>query len=257
MPGDHHRVGPGRADRPPSTSKASRSSRFTRLRWTAPPTFRDTDSPSRGGRLVSLAAREHVAARARGRRASARGGTRGRNRRCATASSARPADERPARPPSHRQALATLGAPALEREAPGAGSHAGTKAVRTGALALLRLIGAFHGSRPRRAGLQPVYAAADSATSRSPDERRLGGPENPISRGNNAPALFPALCVKAHRSADPGRAPLVYSPALGASWSPSLAHRLAFVPQGVACRCPRTSSPPLPGASSARSSGER
>src|SRR6478672_7153634 len=84
-------------------------------------------------------------ARARARRGTAHCETPGRNRRCETASRARPADEPPGRSPSHRQALATLGATALEREAAGASSHAGTKAVRTGALALLRLIGAFHG----------------------------------------------------------------------------------------------------------------
>src|SRR6185437_1775052 len=86
-------------------------------------------------------------ARARGPRASGPGERPGRNRRCATASPARPADEPPGRPPSHRQALATLGAAALERESAGAGLHAGSNAVGAGALALLRLVGAFHGSR--------------------------------------------------------------------------------------------------------------
>ena len=50
---DDHGVGSRRAARPLSSANASRSSRLTRLRSTAPPTLRDTDSPSRGGSTSS------------------------------------------------------------------------------------------------------------------------------------------------------------------------------------------------------------
>ena len=71
-----------------------------------------------------------------------------------------------------------------------------------------------------------------------------------------AEALFLALCAKPAGAADRATSAADIFAAPGAPFhAPPSSNPPSFVPQGVACRCPRTSSPPLPGASSARSSG--
>ena len=80
---DDDRVGVRPAGASLSCANASRSSRLTRLRSTAPPTLRETDRPSRGAVVARRAGTRR--ARAPGRRATGRGGTRGRTQRCATA----------------------------------------------------------------------------------------------------------------------------------------------------------------------------
>ena len=105
------------------------------------------------------------------------------------------------------------------------------------------------------------------ASIRSADCDRFGSPRaitrrarlhdaTPARPTDSGPALFLALCAKAPGPGHLARAPLVYSPPRAPFGRPPRQSSV-FVPQGVACRCPRTSSPPLPGASSARSSAGR
>ncbi len=129
-------------------ANASRSSRLTLLRWTAPPTFRETDRPTRGrsGGGVREAVEDELPVGGR----AARAGTRARTPRCARGGrcgSAPPrssAVRRRRRPSSRRKPLASLVAPALERHAAGARAHPCTETVHARALSLLRLVGALH-----------------------------------------------------------------------------------------------------------------
>ena len=90
-----------------------------------------------------------------------------------------------------REALASLGAPALEDEPTGARAHASTEAVRASALAFLWLIGPLHGLG---------FASDLTAFSRAaPDLRRCGSP----------PAIFFAKCGHAP-GWDPEAAPRVF-----------------------------------------------
>ena len=89
-----------------------------------------------------------------GWRSSDPGDRRARTLRCATADRARHARGLIACPPGSglastrplgRQALASLVAPALQRQPSGARGHASTETVRASSLALLWLVGALHG----------------------------------------------------------------------------------------------------------------
>ena len=121
--------------------KASRSSRFTRLRSTAPPSLRPTETPSRG-------ASRHPRAGTRrppggGWRASGPRGRRDRTHRCGTACGA--CDARgPATGPYGVSRLRPLSRRRLSKRRARARAHAGAEAVAAGALALLRLVGALH-----------------------------------------------------------------------------------------------------------------
>ena len=113
-----------------------------------------------------------------------------------------------ARPPaaaSDRQALASLVAPALERQAPRARLHTRAKAVGTGALALLWLVSTFHAQRVPKQGGTTEYTQAVGLS------RRLR------VRGSERPAESPGAFSRAlrQRPAEPRkrlRSPLVYSP---------------------------------------------
>ena len=84
-PRDDDDVVVGRARARPRAANASRSRRLTRLRSTAPPTLRDTDSPRRGPSRRGVAvARERVEDEEAVADASGPGGRPARTRRCAT-----------------------------------------------------------------------------------------------------------------------------------------------------------------------------
>ena len=184
--------------RAPRSANASRRSRLTRLRSTAPPTFRETDSPRRGGRARRRAGTR--TGRARGRRASGRcRKTRSKSalrdslpRREATGSAA---DDRPVvRAHQTVRRLRPLSRRRFSVSRPARVLHPRTETVRARALALLRLIGAFHGSRRPEAGREPVYARAASRDRRDTRRRDVA---SALPRG-----LFLALCANA-----PGDAP--------------------------------------------------
>ncbi len=125
-----------RASSSAAAQKASRSSRLTLLRSTAPADLaahRDPE-PRALGRL-------RRAGRSRGRGSGTRGsgprGRRGRTRRCAKGGGA-------CEPSLRGEALAALAAPAAQHVAARAGPHAGAEPVRAGPLALLWLVGALH-----------------------------------------------------------------------------------------------------------------
>ena len=96
-----------------------------------------------------------------------------------------------------------------------------------------------------------------AASIRGADFGRSGLPARPAPRLPGRPGAF--FSRFASRPPRPGSRPARrwYIRRAGRRRRPDLANRLAPIPQGVACRCPRTQSPPLPGASSAPSSGER
>src|ERR1700712_4655569 len=88
--------------------------------------------------------------RGNGWRATGPRGTRGRTLHCETGARARNGVG-PRAPPSLRsEALAALVAPPLQHRAPSARGHAAAEPVGSGALALLRLIGALHRRREYR-----------------------------------------------------------------------------------------------------------
>ena len=139
-----------------------------RLRSTAPPTLRPTDTPSRGSSspLPRAGTRRR---RGGGSRASAPRGRRDRTRRCGRACCAcRAARGRALRAAAslRREPLAALVAAALEQRAAGARAHAGAEPVGAGALALLRLVGALHERRRRVAGQAPAAKHSGRAGAR-------------------------------------------------------------------------------------------
>src|SRR5262249_51438103 len=132
-------------------ANASRSSRLTRLRSTAPPTFRDTDRPRRGRSAVAFGnvystrwrlaverpcryTRSNSALRDSRPRLGARGVIAGPSR-------------------SAGQALAALVPTALQRQPAGARAHTRAEPVRARSLALLWLVGALHARRSGPGGL--------------------------------------------------------------------------------------------------------
>src|ERR1700744_604076 len=125
------------------------------------------------------------------RRATGRAGRHGQTLRCARAFLAL-ADARTQIPPtrgaSDRQALASLCAPSLERQAPRPRLHAGAKAVRTRAPAPLWLVSTFHlKSCPEKERNVGVYARSEARPASV-----LGRPQDP----RRPPAeLFSALCA--------------------------------------------------------------
>ncbi len=141
----------------PSIAKASRSNRLTRLRSTAPPTFRDTDSPTRAqspsprGNTYSTSSRPACERPWRNTRSKSA---------LRDSRTARPSDGRPARPSSDCQALATFVAPSLQREAARPCLHTSAESMGARAFALLRLVGTFHWLTSPGSGTErPVYAA--------------------------------------------------------------------------------------------------
>jgi hypothetical protein len=171
----------------------------------------------RTGRGAAALDRRPAGRRARrvhGQDASARAAGRVRNQHSATAALAWVAAASRSARPSHGEPLATLRPPAFESHAPGARSHACAEAMRPCALAFLRLVSAFHDSRPARAvptRSGPVYAAPN-------------GPPGPPRDSSRRPPVFLALCANARLLS---RWALVYSPA------PEHSARAPFY------RCPR------------------
>jgi hypothetical protein len=114
--------------------------------------------------------------------------TRGRSRRCGRAFRGRDAARSRPTGALDGQALAALGAAALQSQAPGSRLHARPKTMRPRSLALLRLVGAFHRSRDHR------QVASQYTQTCSQFWPNFGSRRPPL--------LFPALCAKPPRRRD-------------------------------------------------------
>src|SRR5579884_3599728 len=125
--------------------------------------------------------------RTRGLPGSAHAGSRGRNRRCATAFPVPVGGRSRGEEASHRESLAALGPSVLERQTASTSSHPLAETVGSRALALLRLVGAFHGSLA------------------------LTGEGQYTQRQRPFP-VFLALCANAVNPAARPQNPLLYSP---------------------------------------------
>ena len=162
--------------------------------------------------------------RARGRRASAPGGRRGRNR------ALRDSRERPGRgraPPaartSDRESLAAFCAAALEREPPGTRSHPRAESVRTCSLTFFRLIRAFHGSQPQarvRASIRSARSPSCRVRAALRSRPRPAPHRHPADAAFGRRRVFPAHCANASRPPRRAQGALVYSPPpSGLAWT--------------------------------------
>ena len=221
MPSHDDNVGSGRE------VLALERKRLTQEPFNQIPVHRAADLPGDGqaqpGRRVARRPVETRRAPARGRRVSDHAGRPGRSRRCATAAIVPAAAERRASRASHREPLAALRATALQRQATGARAHPVAEAVSTCALALFRLIGAFHGSRARY-GTGSEYtqrldhtggqfrgrrsAVSGAPRARVPTTRPSGGADGLRARRRFSRALRQRLPA----GPDSGIGPLIYSP---------------------------------------------
>jgi hypothetical protein len=134
--------------------------------------------------------------------------------------------------------------------------------VSSRALALLRLIGAFHGSREPRS-VRPVYARPQARP--GVGRRSRSGALQPalvlsyVAVTPQARAVtrtrgvFSALCVTPNRGGRSTTWPLVYSPGSDLAVRPLTNVRRQRSQEGVAWSCPRIWRPPPPGATSALS----
>ena len=168
-------------------ANASRSIRLTRLRSTAPPTLRDTDSPRRGRSADGVRERVEHQVAVRRRAALAVDALELRAARQAAAAGRRAASSHVNPHASGGESLAPLVAAALERQPAGARAHAGAEPVRTGALALLRLVGALHRLFAARCPTPPRPRA------RGRDARRAIGAAS-IGTAMRPRRNFPASC---------------------------------------------------------------
>src|SRR6516165_5256717 len=185
-------------------ANASRSSRLTRLRSTAPPTLRDTDRPRRGRSVVSFgnvySTRWRLAV----------------ERPCRyTRSNSALRDSRPrlgdrgfiARPSrSAGQALAALVPTALQRQPSSPRAHARAEPVRARPLALLWLVGALHA---RRSG--PGTSVSRPASRSCAARRRSPSIESRPTR-DPAPSGWPNFLAKCDQPPSAGQEASVYSP---------------------------------------------
>ena len=148
---------------------------MTLLRSTAPPTLRPTETPRRTPRRRRPRRAGTRRGPESGSPASGRPGRRGRSRRCARGGPASCAPRLAGSAHLRREALAALAAPAPDDRAAVARPHAGTEAVRAGALSLLWLPGSLHResglSSPRRPRRTAQYTdrAVPSRSRRRPD----------------------------------------------------------------------------------------
>jgi len=236
-----HQAGPRRRRLSP---RVARSTRSRTLRAAAfllySGLLRRRLCATRTGQVVAdlLPRAETRIRRARAPRGSVRCGRLGRSRRFATACCALGgAVDRPAGA-SDAQALATLRAPALQREPTRPRAHPSAETVRPRSLALLRLVGAFHGSRARGGWRTSIRSEVP----------------NPGAGGRHDTArLFPALCVKpCPRRPGRQKAADIFA-RLGLPCPEPSRIRRRTLPQGDAWSCPRISSPLPLGARSAPS----
>ncbi len=154
------------------------------------------------------------------------------------------------------EARAAFVAPALEHRAPGAGAHAGSKAVRPGALSLLGLVGALHAAGP-------ADGAGGSFSIGSPGgQPRGGGGDPPAPRPRRPPSLLPRIAGAPPRGRRNGperaraRCKLrVSAGAAGLARRPRPASPCWPPPEATSCPLPKSSR--SPGAAFATSCGGR